>query len=117
MDIQIAGYAHLWLDQSIDGRDYCYGAGAFGRWLQQAVGIRLRFGHEDRLELAHMGNGSLRVWEDRHGLAFAASVPSKRLPIIDREIRAGRIGCSLGGVRHLDEPPRDRGRSAPRPDS
>ena len=99
--IGLGGYGHVWGDVSIDGRGYIYGRGAFGRWLAQCGGVRLLYDHLDHLHLAGLADGSLELWEDSVGLAFRALVESRAMPLIDRDIRAGRVGCSLGGVRHL----------------
>jgi phage head maturation protease len=99
--LRISGYAHRWGDQSTDDRGYVYRPGCFTKWLGMATGLRLRYDHLDNVPLASIADGSLKLWEDAHGVAFTAAVPSRALPLVDAAIRRGEVGCSLGGVQHL----------------
>jgi phage head maturation protease len=99
---ELAGYAAIWHAESIDGRDYVLGAGCFGWWLRQALSVNLLFDHRERLKLASTSDGTLRLWEDGYGLAFSATIPPAKLPVIEQVIARGEIGTSLGALRVLD---------------
>jgi hypothetical protein len=62
----------------------------------------LLFDHYERLKLASTSDGTLRLWEDAHGLAFSATIPPAKLPVIERAIARGDMGTSLGTLRVLD---------------
>jgi phage head maturation protease len=106
--LSIAGYAAPF-DRAIliDGVIETIAPGAF----QLGFACQFKIGSHESASIAWNGDGTLRLWEDAHGLAFLAHLPRDAYePATVRYVRAERPGASVNFVAWRAEEGGDKGR-------
>jgi hypothetical protein len=94
----LVGYAYVWRDPARDGRARPI-QGAFREFLASpAAGrVQLLFEHDDEIgAIAAVADGSLSVFEGAYGLGFRAEVAPRAIAWLEPQIRAHRLGVSIG---------------------
>lgn len=104
----LSGYAARFGSRSVDlgGFEEEIAPGAFAKTLARGADIKMLWDHDSGHVIGSTAAGTLRLWEDRHGLAFEVDAGADRQWAADAVRTVGRgdvRGASFGFyVRHDD---------------